>query len=108
MRCGIIVNVTPWSPELERTRTLEFSNSTPLPAKIYANEGVAQVTFESDEVCVRPLTDVRGGKYHRARRAHAAQDLTGRRPGKGPARRSGLGGGVTGAKNFRPAPRLVC
>ena len=51
-RCGIIVNVTPFEPEWEGYVTLEFSNTTPLPAKIYANEGVAQVLFfESDEVC---------------------------------------------------------
>ena len=50
-RCGIIVNVTPFEPEWEGYVTLEFSNTTPLPAKIYANEGVAQVIFfESDEV----------------------------------------------------------
>ena len=51
-RCGIIVNVTPLEPEWEGHVTLEFSNTTPLPAKIYANEGVAQMLFfESDEVC---------------------------------------------------------
>ncbi|MBW7925772.1 MAG: dCTP deaminase, partial [Burkholderiaceae bacterium] len=51
-RCGIIVNVTPLEPEWEGHVTLEFSNTTPLPAKIYANEGCAQVIFlESDEVC---------------------------------------------------------
>ena len=50
--CGIIVNVTPLEPEWEGHVTLEFSNTTPLPAKIYANEGVAQMLFfESDEVC---------------------------------------------------------
>ena len=62
-RCGIIVNVTPFEPEWEGHVTLEFSNTTPLPAKIYANEGVAQVLFfESDEVCVTSYRD-RGGKY---------------------------------------------
>ena len=62
-RCGIIVNVTPFEPEWEGFVTLEFSNTTPLPAKIYANEGVAQVLFfESDEVCETSYTD-RGGKY---------------------------------------------
>lgn len=62
-RCGIIVNVTPLEPEWEGHVTLEFSNSTPLPAKIYANEGVAQVLFlESDEVCETSYKD-RGGKY---------------------------------------------
>jgi len=62
-RCGIIVNVTPFEPEWEGFVTLEFSNTTPLPAKIYANEGVAQVLFfESDEVCEVSYKD-RGGKY---------------------------------------------
>ena len=62
-RCGIIVNVTPFEPEWEGHVTLEFSNTTPLPAKIYANEGVAQVLFlESDEVCETSYKD-RGGKY---------------------------------------------
>jgi dCTP deaminase len=61
--CGIIVNVTPLEPEWEGHVTLEFSNTTPLPAKIYANEGVAQVVFfESDEVCETSYKD-RGGKY---------------------------------------------
>ena len=64
-RCGIIVNVTPLEPEWEGYVTLEFSNTTPLPAKIYANEGVAQVIFlESapDDVCATSYKD-RGGKY---------------------------------------------
>jgi len=62
-RCGIIVNVTPLEPEWEGHVTLEFSNTTPLPAKIYANEGVAQMIFiESDEVCDVSYKD-RGGKY---------------------------------------------
>lgn len=62
-RCGIIVNVTPFEPEWEGYVTLEFSNTTPLPAKIYANEGVAQVIFfESDEVCETSYKD-RNGKY---------------------------------------------
>jgi deoxycytidine triphosphate deaminase len=62
-RCGIIVNVTPLEPEWEGYVTLEFSNTTPLPAKIYANEGVAQMLFfESDEVCETSYKD-RGGKY---------------------------------------------
>jgi dCTP deaminase len=62
-RCGIIVNVTPLEPEWEGHVTLEFSNTTPLPAKIYANEGVAQVIFlESDEPCETSYRD-RGGKY---------------------------------------------
>jgi len=62
-RCGIIVNVTPFEPEWEGYVTLEFSNTTPLPAKIYANEGVAQVLFfESDEICDVSYRD-RQGKY---------------------------------------------
>ena len=62
-RCGIICNVTPLEPEWEGHVTLEFSNTTPLPAKIYANEGVAQMLFfESDEVCETSYKD-RGGKY---------------------------------------------
>jgi len=62
-RCGIIVNVTPLEPEWEGHVTLEFSNTTTLPAKIYANEGVAQVLFfESDQVCETSYRD-RGGKY---------------------------------------------
>ena len=62
-RCGIIVNVTPLEPEWEGHITLEFSNTTTLPARIYANEGVAQVVFlESDEPCETSYKD-RGGKY---------------------------------------------
>ena len=64
-RCGIIVNVTPFEPEWEGYATLEFSNTTPLPAKIYANEGVAQVVFfesDPDDVCETSYKD-RGGKY---------------------------------------------
>lgn len=62
-RCGIIVNVTPLEPEWEGHVTLEFSNTTTLPAKIYAHEGVAQMLFfESDEVCETSYAD-RGGKY---------------------------------------------
>lgn len=62
-RCGIIVNVTPLEPEWEGHVTLEFSNTTTLPAKIYANEGVAQMLFlESDEICSTSYKD-RGGKY---------------------------------------------
>ena len=62
-RCGIIVNVTPLEPEWEGHVTLEFSNTTPLPARIYANEGVAQVLFlQSDEPCETSYRD-RGGKY---------------------------------------------
>ena len=62
-RCGIIVNVTPFEPEWEGHVTLEFSNTTPLPAKIYANEGVAQVIFfEAEEECDVSYKD-RKGKY---------------------------------------------
>lgn len=62
-RCGIIVNVTPLEPEWEGHVTLEFSNTTPLPAKIYANEGVAQMVFlEGDDVCAVSYKD-RAGKY---------------------------------------------
>ncbi|AJI46743.1 dCTP deaminase [Francisella philomiragia] len=62
-RCGIIVNVTPLEPEWEGYVTLEFSNTTPLPAKIYANEGVAQMLFfQSDEECETSYAD-KGGKY---------------------------------------------
>ena len=64
-RCGIIVNVTPLEPEWEGHVTLEFSNTTPLPAKIYANEGVAQMLFfqaDGDDVCETSYRD-RGGKY---------------------------------------------
>ncbi|MDD5276780.1 MAG: dCTP deaminase [Methylovulum sp.] len=62
-RCGIIVNVTPLEPEWEGHVTLEFSNTSPLPAKIYANEGVAQMLFFSgDEICATSYKD-RSGKY---------------------------------------------
>jgi dCTP deaminase len=62
-RCGIITNVTPFEPEWEGFVTLEVSNTTPLPAKIYANEGIAQVLFfESDEVCEISYADKKG-KY---------------------------------------------
>ena len=62
-RCGIITNVTPFEPEWEGYVTLEISNTTPLPAKIYANEGIAQVLFfESDEACETSYAD-RQGKY---------------------------------------------
>ncbi len=64
-RCGIIVNVTPFEPEWEGYVTLEISNTTPLPAKIYANEGIAQVLFfEGDEVCETSYADKKG-KYQR-------------------------------------------
>lgn len=62
-RCGIITNVTPFEPEWEGFVTLEISNTTPLPAKIYAREGIAQVLFfESDETCAVSYAD-RQGKY---------------------------------------------
>jgi dCTP deaminase len=62
-RCGIIVNVTPFEPEWEGYVTLEISNTTPLPAKIYANEGIAQVIFfEGDEICEVSYADKKG-KY---------------------------------------------
>jgi dCTP deaminase len=62
-RCGIITNVTPFEPEWEGYVTLEISNTTPLPARIYANEGIAQVLFfESDETCLVSYAD-RQGKY---------------------------------------------
>ena len=66
-RCGIIVNVTPFEPEWEGTVTLEISNTTPLPARIYANEGIAQVLFfQSDEVCETSYKDKKG-KYQAQR-----------------------------------------
>jgi dCTP deaminase len=66
-RCGIIVNVTPFEPEWEGTATLEISNTTPLPAKIYANEGIAQVLFfQSDEPCETSYRDKKG-KYQAQR-----------------------------------------
>lgn len=64
-RCGIIVNVTPFEPEWEGFVTLEISNTTPLPARIYANEGIAQVLFfEADEVCDVSYADKKG-KYQK-------------------------------------------
>jgi dCTP deaminase len=64
-RCGIIVNVTPFEPEWEGFVTLEISNTTPLPAKIYANEGLAQVLFfEADEECEISYADKKG-KYQK-------------------------------------------
>jgi len=62
-RCGLIVNVTPFEPEWEGYVTLEISNTTPLPARIYANEGIAQVLFfQADEICEVSYAD-RKGKY---------------------------------------------
>ena len=64
-RCGIIVNVTPFEPEWEGFVTLEISNTTPLPARIYANEGIAQVLFfEGDEPCETSYADKKG-KYQK-------------------------------------------
>ncbi len=64
-RCGLIVNVTPFEPEWEGYVTLEISNTTPLPARVYANEGIAQVLFfESDETCEISYAD-RKGKYQK-------------------------------------------
>jgi dCTP deaminase len=64
-RCGIITNVTPFEPEWEGFVTLEISNTTPLPAKVYANEGIAQVLFfESDEACETSYRD-KAGKYQK-------------------------------------------
>jgi dCTP deaminase len=64
-RCGIIVNVTPFEPEWEGFVTLEISNTTPLPARIYSNEGIAQVLFfQSDEPCERSYADKKG-KYQK-------------------------------------------
>jgi dCTP deaminase len=66
-RCGIIVNVTPFEPEWEGHVTIEISNTTPLPARIYANEGIAQVLFfQSDEVCAVSYKDKKG-KYQAQR-----------------------------------------
>ena len=64
-RCGLIVNVTPFEPEWEGFVTLEISNTTPLPARVYAHEGIAQVLFfEADEVCETSYAD-RKGKYQK-------------------------------------------
>ena len=64
-RCGLIVNVTPFEPEWEGFVTLEISNTTPLPAKVYANEGISQVLFfESDEDCEVSYKD-KAGKYQK-------------------------------------------
>jgi dCTP deaminase len=68
-RCGIITNVTPFEPEWEGYVTLEISNTTPLPAKIYANEGICQVLFfeaDSDDVCETSYADKKG-KYQKQR-----------------------------------------
>jgi len=66
-RCGIVINITPLEPEWEGHITIEISNTTPLPAKIYANEGIAQVIFiESDDICEISYKD-RKGKYQEQR-----------------------------------------
>jgi len=62
-RCGLIINVTPFEPEWEGYATIEISNTTPLPAKVYANEGIGQILFlEADEPCLTSYAD-RKGKY---------------------------------------------
>jgi dCTP deaminase len=67
-RCGLIVNVTPFEPEWEGFVTLEISNTTPLPARVYANEGIAQVLFfHADEICETSYAD-RNGKYQKQKR----------------------------------------
>ena len=64
-RCGIIVNVTPFEPEWEGYVTLEISNTTPLPARIYSNEGIAQVLFfQGDEACEISYADKKGKYQH--------------------------------------------
>lgn len=64
-RCGLIVNVTPFEPEWEGFVTIEISNTTPLPAKVYANEGIAQVLFfEADQICATSYAE-RNGKYQK-------------------------------------------
>ena len=72
-RCGLIVNVTPFEPEWEGFVTLEISNTTPLPAKVYANEGISQVLFfQSDEVCEVSYADKKG-KYQKQQGLDAAE-----------------------------------
>ncbi|WP_121022650.1 dCTP deaminase [Helicobacter vulpis] len=64
-RCGIIVNVTPFEPEFEGHITIEISNTTSLPAKVYANEGIAQVIFlQADAICARSYKDKQGKYQH--------------------------------------------
>ena len=66
-RCGIVVNITPLEPEWEGHLTIEISNTAPIPAKIYAGEGIAQLIFiESDEICSVSYKD-RHGKYQEQR-----------------------------------------
>ncbi len=72
-RCGVIVNVTPFEPEWEGHATLEISNTTPRPARLYANEGIAQVLFlESDEDCETSYKD-KGGRYQAQKKITPAQ-----------------------------------
>ena len=73
-RCGIIVNVTPFEPEWEGHVTLEISNTTPLPAKIYANEGIAQVLFFQSDEHVRDLLQGQEGQVPGAARRYAPED----------------------------------
>jgi deoxycytidine triphosphate deaminase len=72
-RCGLIVNVTPLEPEWRGKVTLEISNTTPLPAKVYANEGVAQFVFLKADRGVRRELRGQGGKYQDQSGAHAAE-----------------------------------
>ena len=72
-RCGIMVNATPFEPEWEGHVTLNICNTTPLPARIYANEGIAQVMFlEADEVCEISYKD-KGGKYQAQKNIRLSQ-----------------------------------
>ena len=77
-RCGIIVNVTPFEPEWEGHVTIEISNTTPLPAKIYANEGIAQVLFFQSDEAVRGVLQGQGRQVPGAARGDAAEDLAAR------------------------------
>ena len=79
-RCGIIVNVTPLEPEWEGHLTIEISNTTPLPAKIYSNEGIAQLLFlGGDEVCTISYAD-RKGKYQKQTGVVLPRILAGAKP----------------------------
>lgn len=78
-RCGIVVNITPLEPEWEGHLTLEISNTTPLPAKIYSNEGIAQLIFlESDKICEISYKD-RKGKYQSQRGVTLPRIISGKR-----------------------------
>ncbi len=99
-RCGIIVNVTPLEPEWEGHVTLEFSNTTPLPAKIYANEGVAQfLFFESDEPCELSYAE-RAGKYQGQTGSYLAQGLSPQSSAVSPCDWRLLDQGCIGLKGF--------